>query len=94
MERNMDKSTEKDIDHNNDLAFNLAIKTLEAYAQDCVVDKDAKTMDPMLGAYLLVNNLAISLLFKAEGLEQDIVAILKDAIDDAEYKINKSRKAS
>ena len=69
----MDKSTEKDIDHNNDLA---------------------KTMDPMLGAYLLVNNLAIGLLFKAEGLEQDIVAILKDAIDDAEYKINKSRKAS
>ena len=47
-----------------------------------------------MGAYLLVNNLAISLLFKAEGLEQDIVAILKDAIDDAEYKINKSRKAS
>ena len=45
----MDKSTEKDIDHNNDLAFNLAIKTLEAYAQDCVVDKDAKTMEDYVG---------------------------------------------
>ena len=90
----MDKSTEKDIDHNNDLAFSLAIKTLEAYAQDCVVDKDVKTMDPMLGAYLLMHNLAIGLLFKSKVLEQNIVAILKDAIDDAEYKINKSRKAS
>ena len=87
-------NVEKDIDHNNDLAFRLAVRTLEAYAQDCVVDKDAKTMDPILGSYLLVNNLAISLLFKAEGFEQDIVAILKDAIDDAEYKINKSKKAS
>jgi len=90
----MDKSTEKDIDHNNDLAFNLAIKTLEAYAQDCVVDKDAKTMDPILGAYLLVNNLAIGLLFKAGSYDKEVLAILKDAIDDAEYKINKSRKAS
>jgi hypothetical protein len=94
MERDMNKSTEKDIDHNNDLAFRLALKTLEAYAKDCVVDKDAKTMDPILGSYLLVNNLVIGLLFKAEGFEQDVVAILKDAIDDAEYKINKSRKAS
>lgn len=87
-------NVEKDIDHNNDLAFRLAVRTLEAYAKDCVVDKDAKTMDPILGSYLLVHNLAIGLLFKAEGFEQDVVAILKDAIDDAEYKINKSKKAS
>ena len=94
MEKNMDKSTEKDIDHNNDLAFSLAIKTLGAYATDCIVDKDTKIMDPMLGSYLLANNLAIGLLFKAEGFEKELVAILKNAIDDAEYKINKSRKAS
>ncbi len=92
MEKNM--NVEKDIDHNNDLAFRLAVKTLEDYAKDCVVDKDAKTMNPILGSYLLVHNLAISLLFKAEGFEKDIVAILKDAVDDAEFKINKSRKAS
>ena len=48
----------------------------------------------MLGSYLLVNNLAIGLIYNAEGFEKDLIDILKDAIDDAEYKINKSRKAS
>jgi len=92
MEKNM--SVEKDVDYNNDLAFRLAVKTLEDYAKDCVVDKKSKDMNPILGSYLLVHNLAISLLFKAGGFEKDIVAILKDAVDDAEFKINKSRKAS
>ena len=87
-------NVEKDIDHNNDLAFRLAVKTLEDYAKDCVVDRKSRNMNPILGSYLLVHNLAISLLFKAEGFEKDIVAILKDAVDDAEFKINKSRKAS
>ena len=90
----MDKSTEKDIDHNNDLAFSLAIKTLEAYAQDCVVDKKSKEMNPILGSYLLVNHLAIRILLEAGSYDKEVLVILKDAIDDAEYKINKSRKAS
>ena len=94
MERNMDKSTEKGIRHNNNLASKLAAETLQTYAQDCVVDKKSKEMNPILGAYLLVNNLAIGLLFKAGSYDKEVLAILKDAIDDAEYKINKSRKAS
>ena len=67
---------------------------LTDYANDCEVDEDKGVMDPMLGSYLLVNNLAIGLIYNAEGFEKDLIDILKDAIDDAEYKINKSRKAS
>jgi hypothetical protein len=90
----MEKKEKKDLEFNNDLAFNLSVKMLTDYANDCEVDEDKGVMDPMLGSYLLVNNLAIGLIYNAEGFEKDLIDILKDAIDDAEYKINKSRKAS
>ena len=90
----MEKKEKQDLEFNNDLAFNLSVKMLTDYANDCEVDEDKGVMDPMLGSYLLVNNLAIGLIYNAEGFEKDLIDILKDAIDDAEYKINKSRKAS
>ena len=90
----MEKKEKKDLEFNNDLAFNLSVKMLTDYANDCEVDEDKGIMDPLLGSYLLVNNLAIGLIYNAEGFEKDLINILKDAIDDAEYKINKSRKAS
>ena len=90
----MKKKEKQDLEFNNDLAFNLSVKMLTDYANDCEVDEDKGVMDPMLGSYLLVNNLAIGLIYNAEGFEKDLIDILKDAIDDAEYKINKSRKAS
>ena len=51
-------------------------------------------MNPILGSYLLVNHLAIRILLEAGSYDKEVLVILKDAIDDAEYKINKSRKAS
>lgn len=90
----MKKKEKKDLEFNDKLAFNLSVKMLTDYANDCEVDEDKGIMDPILGSYLLVNNLAIGLMFKAEGFEKDLIDILKDAIDDAEYKINKSKKAS
>ena len=90
----MDNKEKKDLDFNNDLAFDLTVKMISAYAKDCKVDKERGVMDPEIGSYLLVNNLAIALLFKAEGYEQDCINILKSAIDDGLHKIEKSRKAS
>ena len=94
MEKSMEKNKEKYIEHNNDLAFNLSVKLMKDYVENCLDDKSEKKMDPVLGAYLLVHNLSIGLLFTADGYEQEVISILKDAIDDAEYKLNKSRKVS
>jgi|TARA_B100001094_G_C18169632_1_gene794296 hypothetical protein len=94
MEKSMEKNKKKYIEHNNDLAFNLSLGLMKDYVKNCLDDKSEKKMDPVLGAYLLVHNLSIGLLFTAEGCEQEVIAILKDAIDDAEYKLNKSRKVS
>jgi|TARA_R110000803_G_scaffold198711_1_gene262558 hypothetical protein len=87
----MNKSEEKDIDFNNDLAFDLAVDVLHKYAEGCKVSKEKGMMDPMLGSYLLVNNLAIGLIFKAEGFESEIIDILKSAIEDAAFKIKKTK---
>ena len=87
----MKKKEKKDLEFNNDLAFNLSVKMLTDYANDCEVDEDKGVMDPMLGSYLLVNNLAIGLIFKAEGFESEIIDILKSAIEDAAFKIKKTK---
>ena len=87
----MEKKEKKDLEFNNDLAFNLSVKMLTDYANDCEVDEEKGMMDPMLGSYLLVNNLAIGLIFKAEGFESEIIDILKSAIEDAAFKIKKTK---
>ena len=90
----MEKNGEKYIEHNNKLAFNLSVELLKNYANNCIEDKNKKKMDPVLGAYLLIHNLATSILFTAENCEQDVMNILKDAINDAGFIVNKSRKVS
>ena len=36
----MKKKEKKDLEFNNDLAFNLSVKMLTDYANDCEVDED------------------------------------------------------
>jgi|TARA_R110000772_G_scaffold219916_1_gene330489 hypothetical protein len=90
----MNEKEERNIEFNNDLAFNLSITMLKKYGESCKEDEDKGMMDPLLGSYLLVNNLAIGLMFQAEGFESELIDILKSAIDDAESKVRKSRKVS
>ena len=92
METNMTKKEKQGIEKNNKLAFNLAVEMLSEYGKNC--NKDEEQMDPLLGSYLLVNNLAIGLIFQAEGYESELADILKDAINDAQFAVNKTKEAS
>jgi len=85
---------EKYIEKNNDLAFNLTIKLLEDYAKKCQVDPDNNIMDPILGTYNLVNQLAIGLLYKADGHIDDAIDIMNIAIQDAKEVVEHTREAS
>jgi len=38
-----------------------------------LVDKDMEMMDPMAGSYLLVHNLVVGLLHKADGFEHELI---------------------
>jgi len=51
-------------------------------------------MDPIVGSYLLVHNLAIGLLYKAKGHEQELISVLHSAIEDAEYVVDNSREVN
>ena len=51
-------------------------------------------MDPVLGSYFLMHQLAIALFFKAEGFEEDLTDLMQDAINDAKDIVKKSRKVS
>jgi len=94
MEKNMNISLRKEseMDFNNDLAFDLSVSMMRNYAKDCLVDKDMEMMDPMAGSYLLVHNLVVGLLLKADGFEKELINICHSAIEDAEFRLNKSRE--
>ena len=68
---------------NDELAFNLAIEMMSKYAKECEKDKKTKEMDPFLGTYQLINQLASSLIYKADGWEDAIFDVINDAINDA-----------
>ena len=84
----------KEFEKNSDLAFNLSVDMLKNYATKCVVDKNKDMMDPIVGSYLLVHNLAIGLLYKAKGHEQELISVLHSAIEDAEYVVDNSREVN
>tara|TARA_A100000171_G_C2134723_1_gene149385 strand:- start:843 stop:1109 length:267 start_codon:yes stop_codon:yes gene_type:complete len=79
---------------NNDVAFHLTVKMLTEYAKKCEKDPHKKVMDPVLGSYFLMHQLAIALFFKAEGFEEDLTDLMQDAINDAKDIVKKSRKVS
>jgi len=81
----------KEIRKNNDLAFNLAVDMLDQYAQKCERDSKRDMMNPILGTYNLVNQLAIGLLFKADGHIDDVIDIMNIAIQDAKEVIIKTK---
>ena len=93
MEKNMNMSVKKEseMDFNNDLAFDLTVNMIRNYAKDCLVDKDMEMMDPMAGSYLLVHNLVVGLLVKADGFESELINVCHSAIEDAEFRLNKSK---
>ena len=72
---------------NNDLAFNLAVNLLKDYASECEVDPDKKMMDPTIGTYNLINQIAIALLYKADGHIDDAIDIMNIAIQDAKETV-------
>jgi hypothetical protein len=45
----------------------------------------------MAGSYLLVHNLVVGLLVKADGFESELINICHSAIEDAEFRLNKSK---
>ena len=89
---NISAKKESEMDFNNDLAFDLSVNMMRNYAKDCLVDKDMEMMDPLIGSYLLVHNLVIGLLHKAEGFEDELINICNSAIEDAEFRLNKSKE--
>ena len=79
---------------NNDLAFNLAVNLLKDYASECEVDPDKKMMDPTIGTYNLINQVAIALLYKADGHIDDAIDIMNIAIQDAKEVVKNTKDAS
>ena len=90
----MKPNKHKEFEKNSDLAFNLSVDMLKNYATKCVVDKNKDMMDPIVGSYLLVHNLAIGLFYKAKGHEQELISVLHSAIEDAEYVVDNSREVN
>jgi len=68
---------------NDKLAFNLAVEMMRKYAKECEKDKKTKEMNPIIGTYQLINQLAIGLIYKADGWEDAILDVIDDAINDA-----------
>ena len=90
----MKPNKHKEFEKNSDLAFNLSVDMLTQYANKCSLDKDKDLMDPIVGSYLLVHNLAIGLFYKAKGHEQELINVLHSAIEDAEYVVDNSREVN
>jgi hypothetical protein len=79
---------------NNDLAFNLAVNLLKDYANECEVDPDKNMMDPSIGTYNLVNQIAVALLYKADGYIDDVINIMNIAIQDAKETVEQTKELS
>jgi len=79
---------------NNDLAFNLAVNLLKDYANECEVDPDKNMMDPSIGTYNLINQIAIALLYKADGYIDDVIDIMNIAIQDAKETVEQTKELS
>ena len=79
---------------NNDLAFNLAVNLLKDYASECEVDPDKKMMDPTIGTYNLINQIAVALLYKADGYIDDVIDIMNIAIQDAKETVEQTKELS
>ncbi len=79
---------------NNDLAFNLAVNLLKDYANKCEVDPDKNMMDPSIGTYNLINQIAVALLYKADGYIDDVIDIMKIAIQDAKETVEQTKELS
>jgi hypothetical protein len=79
---------------NNDLAFNLAVNLLKDYANECEVDPDKNMMDPSIGTYNLVNQIAVALLYKADGYIDDVIDIMNIAIQDAKETVEQTKELS
>jgi hypothetical protein len=90
----MKTNKHKEFEKNSNLAFNLSVDMLTQYANKCALDKDNDMMDPIVGSYLLVHNLAIGLFYKAKGHEQELINVLHSAIEDAEYIVNNTREVN
>lgn len=90
----MKPNKHKEFEKNSNLAFNLSVDMLAQYANKCALDKDKDLMDPIVGSYLLVHNLAIGLLYKAKGHEQELINVLHSAIKDAEYVVDEMREVN
>ena len=87
----MSAKKESEMEHNDNLAFDLSVSMMRNYAKDCLVSEDMEMMDPMAGSYLLVHNLVVGLLHKADGFESELINICHSAIEDAEFRLNKSK---
>tara|TARA_A100001015_G_scaffold25382_1_gene28537 strand:- start:926 stop:1195 length:270 start_codon:yes stop_codon:yes gene_type:complete len=79
---------------NNDLAFNLAVNLLKDYANECEVDPDKNMMDPSIGTYNLINQIAVALLYKADGYIDDVIDIMNIAIQDAKETVEQTKELS
>ena len=79
---------------NNDLAFNLAVNLLKDYANECEVDPNKNMMDPSIGTYNLINQIAIALLYKADGYIDDVIDIMNIAIQDAKETVEQTKELS
>ena len=66
---------------NEELAFELTIKTMKDYVQKC--DKQDDIMDTIEATYLLTNSLASALLFKAEGHTDECLTLIHEAVNNA-----------
>ena len=77
---------------NNDLAFNLAVNLLKDYANECEVDPDKNMMDPSIGTYNLINQIAVALLYKADGYIDDVIDIMNIAIQDAKETVEQTKE--
>jgi len=85
---------EKYIKKNYDLAFTLTVKLMKDYANKCQTDPDKNMMDPILGTYNLINQLAIGLLYKADGHIDDAIDIMNIAIQDAKEVVKNTKEVS
>ena len=85
---------EKYIKKNHDLAFTLTVKLMKDYANKCQTDPNKNMMDPILGTYNLINQLAIGLLYKADGHIDDAIDIMNIAIQDAKEVVKNTREVS
>ena len=66
---------------NEELAFELTLKTMKDYVQKC--DKQDDIINPIEATYLLTNSLASALLFKAEGHTDECLTLIHEAVNDA-----------